>query len=171
MCVCVHVMARTCACARVGRVFLFGAILCPSPCVPVYRCLCSIPGCLLLPRFQVGVEGHRVAFIVSDDVVTSEAVFEDVNTLLNGGTLSGLWSPEEIGTITGELTTRANSVGAFTPQDILIYFQAECTRNLHIVACLSPLNTSFRCVWGGGVSACAVYLRCVRERERERAVS
>ena len=100
--------------------------------------------------WQTGVEGTRVAFIVCDDVA-SDAVFEDVNTLLNGGTLSGLYTAEELGVITGELTARANAVGAFTPQEIQLFFTSECQRNLHIVVCLSPLAPSFRSACARGV--------------------
>ena len=93
---------------------------------------------------QTGLEGHRVAFVVSDDVVTSDTAFEDVNTLLNGGILSGLFSSEELGVIIGELTPKANEVGAHTYADILIYFNTLCQRNLHIVLCMSSLAVSFR---------------------------
>jgi hypothetical protein len=72
-------------------------------------------------------------------------VYEDVNTLLNGGLLAGLFSPEELGAIVGELTPKANSVGAFTSQEIQLYFVSMCQKNLHFIVCMSPLSASFRC--------------------------
>lgn len=90
------------------------------------------------------MEGISVAFLIADDVISSDAVYEDVNTLLNGGVLSTLYTSDEMAAIVGELTPRANSVGAFTVPEIQLYFTTQCQRNLHIVLALSPLAPNFR---------------------------
>jgi hypothetical protein len=63
---------------------------------------------------QSGVDGKRIALIVRDESVGSEGMLEDVNSLLNGGMIPGLFTTDETNTIVSAVTTRAQSEGLHT---------------------------------------------------------
>ena len=92
-----------------------------------------------------GVQGREVVFLVNDSAITHERFLEDINALLNGGEVNGLFAGDELTALIEELTPAVRDAGLSTSREsVYATFVKRCTEHLHIVLCMSPVGDSFR---------------------------
>ena len=92
-----------------------------------------------------GVQGRDVVFLVNESAITHERFLEDINALLNGGEVNGLFAGDELSALIEELTPAVRDAGLSTSRESVYgTFVKRCTEHLHIVLCMSPVGDSFR---------------------------
>ena len=92
-----------------------------------------------------GVQGRDVVFLVNESAITHERFLEDINALLNGGEVNGLFAGDELSALVEELTPAVRDAGLPTSREsVYAQFVKRCTEHLHIVLCMSPVGDSFR---------------------------
>ena len=92
-----------------------------------------------------GVQGRDVVFLVNESAITHERFLEDINALLNGGEVNGLFAGDELTALIEELTPAVRDAGLPTSREsVYATFVKRCTEHLHIVLCMSPVGDSFR---------------------------
>ena len=73
-----------------------------------------------------------------------EAFLEDINSLLNTGSVPNLHAPDEKVQVLDDLEHKARMKGFHTTSEIWDFFINSCRLNLHVVLCLSPHSPTFR---------------------------
>ncbi|CAN0042899.1 unnamed protein product [Ascophyllum nodosum] len=104
---------------------------------------------------SAGVEGHPSVLLLEDHHLTTDDILETVNSLLSGGEVPGLHSPEELEPLLAPLKEQMREDGHHkTTYD---FFVSRVQRNLHVALCMDPTNPRFavRCE-----SNPALYNRC-----------
>lgn len=93
-----------------------------------------------------GVEGKNVSFIFPDQHMIFDSFLEDINSLINSGEVSGIFSEEELESILEAL--RPEVVDKLkiedTKENIYSEFVKRVRDYLHIVLCTSPVGTLLR---------------------------
>jgi dynein heavy chain len=86
-------------------------------------------------------------FLFSDSQMKYEFFLEDINSLLNSGSIPNLWTAEEYGEVIEMTRASAKNnprVADGTPKQIFEYFTSRVKANLHIMLCMSPIGNAFR---------------------------
>ncbi|KAK1794827.1 hypothetical protein P4O66_009897, partial [Electrophorus voltai] len=94
-----------------------------------------------------GVEGKRMAFLLSDSQIKDETFVEDVNVLLNTGDVPNVFAADERAIIAEKMQAVARMEGRktdATPLSIYNYFINRVRDNLHIILVMSPIGDAFR---------------------------
>ncbi len=87
-----------------------------------------------------------MCFIIRDEMIHDDMLLSEVSSLMNGGSISGLFNAEEVATIVAEVVQRTKVEAPASHAELFATFFATARRNVNIVFCFSPLSTRFRCV-------------------------
>jgi dynein heavy chain len=94
----------------------------------------------------------RTVFLFSDNDVVQESFLEDIQNMLNGGLVPGLYTQDELGKLREDglkkAFKRAQKAKAQpaveSPELINEYFFNNIKDNLHLSICMSPIGETFR---------------------------
>lgn len=89
----------------------------------------------------------RTAFLFSDNDVVQESFLEDIQNMLNGGVVPGLYTQDELGKLREEGLRRAfkrTKPPLESPEIINEFFFNNIKDNLHLSICMSPIGETFR---------------------------
>ena len=84
---------------------------------------------------SLGIDNKKIAFNFSDREIRDEVFVEDINSILNVGELTNLFSVEDIDEINYEVSQQFKKKQKDDPMTI---FDNRCRRNLHMVLFMSP---------------------------------
>jgi dynein heavy chain len=94
---------------------------------------------------KAGQSNLRVAFLLVDTQIVMEAMLEDVNNILNTGTVPNLFPADEVMGIIDAVGPRARENGrGMTSQDTFEFFIDTCRANMHVVLAMSPIGDGLR---------------------------
>ncbi|XP_036611437.1 dynein heavy chain 14, axonemal [Trichosurus vulpecula] len=94
---------------------------------------------------QTGLEGKPTVLLILDTHLTQESVLEDLNSILNSGSMPDVFENEELDNIASGLRNLAeDACGSDSRQALLLFFQKRIARNLHIFMTVSPAGPNFR---------------------------
>jgi dynein heavy chain, axonemal len=94
---------------------------------------------------KAGCENKRTVFLFTDSQIVMETMLEDLNNVLNTGSVPNLFPQDEVMQILDAVNNRAKAVGRNqTPTDTFEFFIDECKKNLHMVICMSPIGSGLR---------------------------
>ena len=104
---------------------------------------------------KVGVEGTPAILHLEDHQLVTSEFLEVVNSLISGGEVPGLYSPEELEQMLGVLADEMQDEGVHN--STYAFFVSRVRKNLHVALSMDPTNTQFlrRCE-----SNPAIYTRC-----------
>ncbi|KAG2426397.1 hypothetical protein HYH02_014824 [Chlamydomonas schloesseri] len=92
-----------------------------------------------------GVEAKPVMLFLEDHQLVNNAFLELVNSLLSGGEVPGLFTPEELAKELAPLDKARDEDPLYTgPSNSYAFFSYRIRRNLHIVVSMDPSNEMFR---------------------------
>jgi dynein heavy chain len=87
------------------------------------------------------LEGKSIVLLISDSLISNDALYEDICGLLNNGEVTGLFPLEEKLKIIDEISVYM-PVGTINQK--WSKFVSNCSENLHLIICMSPAGESFR---------------------------
>ena len=94
---------------------------------------------------KAGCENKRTVFLFTDSQIVMETMLEDLNNVLNTGSVPNLFPSDEVMQILDAVNNRAKAAGRNqTPTDTFEFFIDECKKNLHMVICMSPIGSGLR---------------------------
>lgn len=94
---------------------------------------------------RAGVEGKPVMLFLEDHQLVQPAFLELVNSLLSGGEVPGLFTPEELAKELAPLDKARDDDPLYSgPSSSYAYFSYRIKRNLHIAVSMDPSNDQFR---------------------------
>ena len=94
---------------------------------------------------KAGCENRRTVFLFTDSQIVMETMLEDLNNVLNTGSVPNLFPADEVMQILDAVNSRAKAAGRNqTPTDTFEFFIDECKKNLHMVICMSPIGSGLR---------------------------
>nr|BBC28429.1 cytoplasmic dynein 1b heavy chain [Yamagishiella unicocca] len=94
---------------------------------------------------RAGVEAKPVMLFLEDHQLVSAAFLELVNSLLSGGEVPGLFTPEELAKELAPLDKARDEDPLYTgPSNSYAFFSYRVRRNLHIAVSMDPTNDQFR---------------------------
>ncbi|KXZ45909.1 DHC7 protein [Gonium pectorale] len=94
---------------------------------------------------RAGVEGRPLMLFLEDHQLVSNSFLEMVNSLLSGGEVPGLFTPEELAKELAPLDKARDEDPLYTgPSNSYSFFSYRVRRNLHIVVSMDPTNDQFR---------------------------
>ncbi|CAG9462898.1 unnamed protein product [Pedinophyceae sp. YPF-701] len=93
---------------------------------------------------KAGGEGKPSVFLFSDTQIKDESFVEDLNNILNSGEVPNMFPQDERMTVMEQVRPMASKRGLETPLELWGYFVKECSNNLHIMFCMSPIGNAFR---------------------------
>eukprot|EP00898_Chlorokybus_atmophyticus_P008353 jgi/Chlat1/8519/Chrsp80S07812 len=94
---------------------------------------------------RAGEADKPTMFLFSDGQMKNEGFVEDVNSLLNTGTVPNLFDSGDTGMICENIRARAKKANRDGSRaDIFAFFTDEVRKNLKIALALSPIGASFR---------------------------
>ncbi|KAG2486208.1 hypothetical protein HYH03_015170 [Edaphochlamys debaryana] len=94
---------------------------------------------------RAGVEGKPIMLFLEDHQLVSPAFLELVNSLLSGGEVPGLFTPEELAKELAGLDKARDDDPLYSgPSSSYAYYTYRVRRNLHIVVSMDPTNDNFR---------------------------
>lgn len=94
---------------------------------------------------QCGIDNKPTSFIFVDTQIINESMLEDVNNILNGGDVTGLYKKEDLEPI--NKVGKSMCMEKNLPINFLNMFQQYLTRvqrNIHMIIAMSPLGEIFR---------------------------
>ena len=92
-----------------------------------------------------GTKQKDVVFLFSDTQIVRESFLEDVNNLLNSGSIPNLYAPDEIEQIINGTRAAAKAAGKLeTRGAIYDYYVSKVRDHVHIVLAMSPIGAAFR---------------------------
>jgi dynein heavy chain len=90
-------------------------------------------------------EGKGLVFLFSDTQIVKESFLEDVNNILNSGTVPNLFAPDELEQIVNLTRPLARAAGRLDSRDEIWQHFIQMVRNsMHIVLAFSPVGDAFR---------------------------
>ena len=94
---------------------------------------------------QTGIEDKPTTFLFTDNQIVYESFVEDINNILNGGDVPGIWAKEDMDKITEACKVECVK-RKIQPTKLNIYAQFinKVRLNLHLVICMSPMGEDFR---------------------------
>ncbi|GLI62890.1 cytoplasmic dynein 1b heavy chain [Volvox africanus] len=94
---------------------------------------------------RAGVEARPVLLFLEDHQIVSASFLELINSLLSGGEVPGLFTPEELAKELAPLDKARDEDPLYTGQpSSYAFFSYRIRRNLHIVVSMDPTNDQFR---------------------------
>ncbi|XP_072503821.1 dynein axonemal heavy chain 14 [Notamacropus eugenii] len=94
---------------------------------------------------QTGLEGKPTVLLILDTHLTQESVLEDLNSILNSGSMPDVFENEELDNIAAGLRNLVEETCCGdSRQALLLFFQKRIARNLHIFMTVSPAGPNFR---------------------------
>ena len=94
---------------------------------------------------KAGQANLRVVFLLVDTQIVMESMLEDVNNILNTGTVPNLFPADEVMGIIDAVGPRARECGrGMTSQDTFEFFIDTCRANMHVVLAMSPIGDGLR---------------------------
>jgi len=94
---------------------------------------------------KAGSEDKRMVFLFTDSQIVMESQLEDVNNILNTGSVPNLFAADEVMGILDAVSTKARAAGrGLTPTDTFEFFIDQCRKNMHVVLCMSPIGSGLR---------------------------
>eukprot|EP01047_Picozoa_sp_COSAG01_P001177 COSAG01_NODE_25_length_37050_cov_211.559119_13_plen_3716_part_00 len=96
---------------------------------------------------SAGGDGKSTVFLFNDTQIQDEAFVEDINNLLNAGTVPNLWANDEKAAIMEMVATAAKQEGKKLGGSLaehMDYFLERSKANLHVVLAFSPIGDAFR---------------------------
>ncbi|EKX45970.1 hypothetical protein GUITHDRAFT_94428 [Guillardia theta CCMP2712] len=94
---------------------------------------------------KAGCENHRAVFLFTDTQIVVESMLEDINNILNTGSVPNLFPADEMMQVLDAVAPRAKAAGrGLTMTDSIEFFIEECKQNMHIVICMSPIGSGLR---------------------------
>nr|ADI46856.1 DHC1bf [Volvox carteri f. nagariensis] len=94
---------------------------------------------------RAGVEGRPVMLFLEDHQLVSPSYLELINSLLSGGEVPGLFTPEELAKELVPLEKSRDEDPLYTgPPNSYAFFSYRVRRNLHIAVSMDPANDQFR---------------------------
>ena len=94
---------------------------------------------------MAGTKQKDVVFLFSDTQIVKESFLEDVNNLLNSGTVPNIYAPDEIEACINGSRAAAKAAGKLeTRGAIWDYYVSQVRDHLHIVLAMSPIGAGFR---------------------------
>jgi len=92
-----------------------------------------------------GCEDKRCVFLFTDTQIVMESMLEDINNILNTGSVPNLFPMDEVMQVLDAVGARARAAGkGNTPTDTWEFFIDECRKNMHCVLCMSPIGSGLR---------------------------
>ncbi len=92
-----------------------------------------------------GADNQPIVFLFNDSQIVNEGFLEDINNLLNTGSIPNLYANDELDAIVLKVRPAAKKAGHGESREaVLEYFQHKVRENLHIVLTLSPIGDAFR---------------------------
>ena len=92
-----------------------------------------------------GGEGQHLTFLFTDAQVVTEALLEDIDSMLNSGEVPGLFPTDELDQILNSLREPARKAGLAETRDALrAFFVSRVRDHLHLVLAFSPVGEAFR---------------------------
>lgn len=94
---------------------------------------------------QCGIDNKPTGFIFVDTQIINEQMLEDVNNILNGGDVSGLYRKEDyepIYKIGKQMCMEKNL--AVIPLNMFSQYLTRLQKNIHMIIAMSPLGEIFR---------------------------
>ena len=94
---------------------------------------------------KAGEKNERVAFLFTDTQVVMESMLEDINNILNTGSVPNLFPAEEVMQLVDAVGPRARAAGkGATMTECFEFFIDTCRANMHCVLCMSPIGDDLR---------------------------
>ena len=94
---------------------------------------------------KAGCDNKRVVFLFTDSQIVMETMLEDLNNVLNTGSVPNLFPADEVMQILDSVNARAKAANRNnTPTETFEFFIDECKKNLHMVICMSPIGSGLR---------------------------
>ena len=96
---------------------------------------------------SAGAAGKSTVFLFNDTQIKQESFVEDINNLLNAGTVPNLWANDEKANIMETVAAAAKQEGKKLGGSLaehLEYFVDRCRTNLHVMLAFSPIGDAFR---------------------------
>eukprot|EP01135_Chromosphaera_perkinsii_P011757 Nk52_evm3s2496 gene=Nk52_evmTU3s2496 len=94
-----------------------------------------------------GFEGNPVTFIFCDSNIKEDLFMEYINHILTATEISGLFSPEELDSLLGDLVLKMKIEHPGLPdtsENLYNFFMNRVKDNLHVILCFSPSTDKFR---------------------------
>eukprot|EP00736_Rhodelphis_marinus_P004047 Rmarinus@m.11564 len=92
-----------------------------------------------------GTKSKGYVFLLSDTQIISETFLEDVNNILNSGTVPTLFGNDDIERIIQATRPLAKAAGKIDARDVIYdHFVHLVRENLHVVLAMSPVGDAFR---------------------------
>ncbi|RHY24853.1 hypothetical protein DYB25_001221 [Aphanomyces astaci] len=101
----------------------------------------DVKRCLLL----AGLKDSPVVFLFSDVQVVNETMLEDLNGVLNSGSVPNLYGPEDMDQIVNacKIDCQKKQIPP-TKTNIFSQYIVRVRKNIHLVICMSPIGNAFR---------------------------
>jgi len=94
---------------------------------------------------SAGTKRKDIVFLFSDTQIVKESFLEDVNNLLNSGTIPNIYAPDEIEACINGSRAAAKAAGKLETRGAIWDFYVSQVRDcLHIVLAMSPIGANFR---------------------------
>ncbi|PNG99310.1 Cytoplasmic dynein 2 heavy chain 1, partial [Tetrabaena socialis] len=94
---------------------------------------------------RAGVEGKPVLLFLEDHQLVQASFLELINSLLSGGEVPGLFTPEELAKELAPLDKARDEDPLYTgPSNSYAFFSYRVKRNMHIAVSMDPSNDLFR---------------------------
>ena len=94
---------------------------------------------------KAGCEDRRAVFLFTDSQIHMESMLEDINNILNTGSVPNLFPADELLQVLDAVAPKARKEGrGLTPTDAFEFFIEQCRRNMHLVICMSPIGSGLR---------------------------
>ena len=94
---------------------------------------------------KAGCEDRRTVFLFTDSQIKMESMLEDINNVLNTGSVPNLFPPDELLQVLDAIAPKARKEGrGLTPTDAFEFFIEQCRKNMHLVICMSPIGSGLR---------------------------
>ncbi|EQC29095.1 hypothetical protein SDRG_13255 [Saprolegnia diclina VS20] len=101
----------------------------------------DVKRCLLL----AGLKDSQVVFLFSDVQVVNETMLEDLNGVLNSGSVPNLYGPEDMDQIVNACKAECQKKQIPpTKTNIFSQYIVRVRKNIHLVICMSPIGNAFR---------------------------
>ncbi|XP_021099628.1 dynein heavy chain 12, axonemal [Heterocephalus glaber] len=96
---------------------------------------------------NVGVQGQKTVFLITDTQIKEEAFLEDIDSVLNTGEVPNIFAPDEKQEVmegVRPVAQAGNKHDELSPLALFAFFVNRCKDNLHIVVAFSPTGDAFR---------------------------
>lgn len=94
---------------------------------------------------QAGIDNKPTSFLFVDTQIINEQMLEDINNILNGGDVSGLYRKEDFEPIykVGKQMCMEKNIPVI-PLNMFSQYLTRLQKNIHMIIAMSPLGEIFR---------------------------